>query len=334
MPKTRVSEETCSLHPSSPVSLIGQEGGSESPWEMHHCLLETRRGETRAGLPAFSILTTERLGHPIPWPQWGHCLPVFPRSTWSSVQNKAPWDTPSQAQWQPSSPRFRHPHGQCPSCQRVYSALPRGVHGAAETRLCHQEGRWGWAPGSDQKWLEPLLGLPTTPNPPQPCSVLCFGCDSCTPTRGAAEVTCCRCSSPRSAPGACVSTPGLGSHPRTFPSVMSEPFVPWGRGLWALVPRPSGLRSRGSSPPPWRSIWGSIMRSLLWEASASQLRLLWRDLSWVVSAQVGWWWCPERLRDAQGAASEGWGHPDGWAGSAPLRPQRLVIKTSCSISEK
>ena len=58
---------------------------------------------------------------------------------------------PSQAQRQPSSPRFRHSHGQCPSCQRVYSALPRGVHGAAETRLCHQEGRWGWAPGSDQK---------------------------------------------------------------------------------------------------------------------------------------------------------------------------------------
>ena len=333
MPTTRVSEETCSLHPSSPVSLIGQEGGSESHWEMQHCLLETRRGETRAGLPAFSILTTERLGHPIPWPQWGHCLPVFPRSTWSSVQNKAPWEP---------HPKHSGSHHHLGSDTLMVSVLPANVSTLPFPEECtgqqkpdsvtRKDGGAGLPGVTRSDWSHFLVSPP--PPAPQPCSVLCFGCDSCTPTRGAAEVTCCRCSSPRSAPGTCVSTPGLGSHPRTFPSVMSEPFVPWGRGLWALVPRPSGLRSRGSSPPPWRSIWGSIMRSLLWEASASQLRLLWRDLSWVVSAQVGWWWCPERLRDAQGAASEGWGHPDGWAGSAPLRPQRLVIKTSCSISEK
>lgn len=65
MPTTKIKRgDTASLRPSSPVSLIGQGGGSESHRETQSCLLGTRRGETRADLPAFSTFTTEGLGHP------------------------------------------------------------------------------------------------------------------------------------------------------------------------------------------------------------------------------------------------------------------------------
>ena len=172
MPTTRVSEETCSLHPSSPVSLIGQEGGSESHWEMQHCLLETRRGETRAGLPAFSILTTERLGHPIPWPQWGHCLPVFPRSTWSSVQNKAPWEP---------HPKHSGSHHHLGSDTLMVSVLPANVSTLPFPEECtgqqkpdsvtRKDGGAGLPGVTRSDWSHFLV---SPPPPTLPSLALCF----------------------------------------------------------------------------------------------------------------------------------------------------------------
>ena len=162
---------------------------------------------------------------------------------------------PSQAWGEPSSPRFRHFHGQCPSCQVSALFFPEELTEQQKPdSVIRKEGGAGLrgVNRSDRSHFPVSPHLP----PSQPYSELSFGCDSCTPTRGASEVTCCSWSSP------CPALERLCEHSRpgrttgTFLSVVSEPFIPpRGRGLRAEVsglrspPCPSGLRSRGSGPP-------------------------------------------------------------------------------------
>ncbi|CAI9164466.1 unnamed protein product, partial [Rangifer tarandus platyrhynchus] len=107
-------------------------------------------------------------------------------STRSSVRNKAP-GTP-----RPKCGGSHHHLGS--DTLTVMSFLPmsalssrRSAQGA-ETRLCHQEGRWGWAPGRNRS--DPShFPVPA----PQPCSEPLFCFNGCTPGRG-----------PRRSPGALV----------------------------------------------------------------------------------------------------------------------------------
>ena len=192
-------------------------------------------------------------------------------------------DAPSQAQQEPSSPGFRHPHGHILPAG-VRSVLPE-EHTGAETRLCHQEGRRAGRPeGTGNRSERSRLPVPAPSlarsfslagglRPPQGC-------------RGGHPVP---WSSPARRRGASVSAPGLGGPPG--PSCLSCPSLsslgaevsgsrspcvpradisgPWspcvprvdvsepgtpaslrGRGLGAPVPpRPSGRGLRAPVPP-------------------------------------------------------------------------------------
>ena len=211
------------------MSLIGQGGGSESHRETQSCLLGTRRGESRAGLPAFSTLTSEGLGHPSPPPDPSEDTaspsspgPRGPPSGTKLPRRPVPSAAGAVIPWVQTPSRSR-PSCRCPLCP------PGGAHGGRDQAL--PQGRTaGWAPGGNRSERS---RLPV----PAPSLARSFSPrDGCAPGRGGRGSHLVPWSNPAQRRGASVSAPGLGGPP-DLPACHVPAF------------RPSGLGSRGPGPP-------------------------------------------------------------------------------------
>ena len=169
-------------------------------------------------------------------------LPVFPRSTWSSVQNKAPWDAPSQARGEPSSPRFRHSHSQYPSCQVSALSFPEELMEQQKPDSVTRKDGGAGLPGVNRS---DRSHFPVSPRLPPPSLTLSFLlAATAAPPRGRPRRSPVAAGqAPAQRRSACVSTPGLGGPPG--PSCLLCPSL--SSLLGAEV---SGPRSRGSGPHP------------------------------------------------------------------------------------
>ena len=288
---------------------------------MQSCMLRTRRGETTAGLPAFSTLTTEGLDHP-------SCPSPEPNEDTASLSSPGPHGPQSRTKL-PGTPHPKHggSHHHLGSDTLTVSILP------AKCLLCpSQRNSWSsrnqtLSPGrmvglGSREWTEVTGATFQSPHVSHPPASLWafFWLRQLHPHEGGLGGHLLQLDKPPPSAGAPVWALRAWADHRDLPVCRVRAFHPssgprsQGRGLGAPVPtlslrsEVSGLRSphiprgqglRAPVPPLEKHLEqlreAPALRRQPGAWIASWLRLLWRGLT-----RVGGWQRPEETQRCSG----------------------------------